>query len=112
LILPKPAVLPIRGWCVIAIRFTTLSWYSSNVSANVLEGYTVQLLDLKARIERLNALTTGLAKEVVRIREGTDPLLYLERKGYMAGLHDAIRGLEDARVMLAQVVFRIEDGQR
>jgi hypothetical protein len=72
----------------------------------------VQLLDLRARMERLDALSMGLMKELLVIREGNDPLLYLERQAYVAGLHDAIYGLESARVMLARGVYRIEDCQR
>jgi hypothetical protein len=72
----------------------------------------VQLNDLKARIDRLNALTMGLAKELLIIPPANDSLLYVERRDYMACLHDAIGGLEDARVMLARAVQRIQDGQR
>ncbi len=72
----------------------------------------LQLQDLKARIERLNVLTMGLVKEVLLIRRGTDPLLYLEWKAFLEAFHDLILGLESARVMLACGVQQIEDGQR
>jgi hypothetical protein len=72
----------------------------------------LQMTDLKARMERLDALSIGLAKEVPLIREGNDPLTYLERLAYLEAIQDGIAGLETARVMLAKTVHRIEDGQR
>ena len=54
----------------------------------------MQLTDLKARTKRLDALLMGLAKEVVMIREGNDPLLYLERLAHLGAIVDWIAGLE------------------
>jgi hypothetical protein len=39
-----------------------------------------------------------------------DPLLYLERKAYLHALHDALAGVEGARVALARVRQRLERG--
>ena len=48
--------------------------------------------DLEARVRRLEQLTRGLAKEVVRWKEGNDPLLYLERKAYRECYRPGWRG--------------------
>jgi hypothetical protein len=62
-----------------------------------------------ARVERLRELSIGLAKEGVMIRQGQDPLLYLERQAYLAAIRDAIAGMESARVVLARVQQRLAD---
>jgi hypothetical protein len=64
--------------------------------------------DLLARVERLDQLGRGLAKEVVLWRKGNDPLLYLERKAYLSAIQDALAGIEAARVLLAKVCQRLE----
>jgi hypothetical protein len=61
------------------------------------------------RVRRLYALAGGLAKEVVLIRQGNDPLLYLERRAYLAALRDALAGVEGARVVLARARQRMAD---
>jgi hypothetical protein len=63
--------------------------------------------DVKARVERLDRLARGLAKEVLW-KGAADPLLYRERKAYLAGVQDALAGVETARVVLAKVVQRLE----
>jgi hypothetical protein len=65
-----------------------------------------------ARVERLHELSLGLAKEVVLIHQGQDPLLYLERKAYLAAIRDALAGVEGARVILARVRQRLEEAAR
>jgi hypothetical protein len=67
--------------------------------------------DLQARVRRLDELSRGLAREVAMWREGNDPLLYLERKAYLNAIMDALAGIEQARVVLAQARQRL-DGQR
>jgi len=62
---------------------------------------------LIARRDRLERLSRGLAKELAAVRKGNDPLLYLERKKYLAHIGDAREGLETARVLLAAVVQRL-----
>ena len=66
--------------------------------------------DLKARIERLDRLARGLAKEVTLWRGCNDPLLFRERKAYLAGIQDPIAGADAARVVLTNVVSRLERG--
>jgi hypothetical protein len=68
---------------------------------------TTPPLDLPARIARLEALTCGLRRESLLIRQGNDPLLYLERQAYLAALDVAVRGLESARVVLAKARLRM-----
>jgi hypothetical protein len=65
--------------------------------------------DLKARIQRLDKLARGLAKEVGLWRGCNDPLLYRERKAYLAGVQDALARAETIRVVLVGVVWRIEN---
>jgi hypothetical protein len=62
---------------------------------------------IRARVKRLDKLARGFALEVQRWK-GADPLLYRERKAYLAGVQDALAGVETARVVLAGVVRRIE----
>jgi hypothetical protein len=69
------------------------------------------LVDVIARIERLDTLTRGLAKEVLLWKECNDPLLYLERKAYLNAIQDALAGVEMARVALARARQRIEGEQ-
>ena len=35
-----------------------------------------------ARLARLEQLSLGLGREIIAIRKGNDPMLYLERKAY------------------------------
>ena len=58
--------------------------------------------DLSARVRRLEELTRGLAKEVLRWKECNDPLLYVERKAYLDGMQNALAGLDDSRVALGE----------
>jgi hypothetical protein len=62
---------------------------------------------LRARRGRLAEHSAGLAKEVVIIGKGNDPLLYLERKAYLGAVQDALAGVEGARVTLAKALQRI-----
>ena len=68
----------------------------------------IQLPHIKARILRLQELTNGLAREATAWKNGEDPLLYLERKQYLNAMLNALAGLEEARVVLAGVVGRLE----
>jgi hypothetical protein len=68
----------------------------------------ISVVDIAARVRRLDQLTRGLAKEVVLWREHDDPLLYLERKAYLTAIQDALAGVETARVVLAKARQRIE----
>jgi hypothetical protein len=68
--------------------------------------------DLTARIERLDRLSRGLAREVLRWKEGDDPLLYVERREYLSAIQDALAGVEAARVALVRVRQRLEQPRR
>lgn len=70
---------------------------------------SMNLLDLQARLRRLEELSRGLAREVSLWKECNDPLLYLERKAYLNGIMDALTGVETARVTLARVRQRLGD---
>jgi hypothetical protein len=72
------------------------------------DGNVLTLSDMIARIQRLDELTRGLAKEVLLWREANDPLLYLERRAYLNAIQDALAGVESARVVLARARQRIE----
>jgi hypothetical protein len=72
----------------------------------------ITLADLAARVQRLDELIRGLAKEVALWKEGQDPLLYLERQAYLKGIQDALAGVEAARVMLARARQRLERHSR
>jgi hypothetical protein len=63
---------------------------------------------IRARHARLAQLSRGLAKEVVVIKDGEDPLLYVERRDYLNALQDALAGVESARVVLARALHRLE----
>lgn len=67
----------------------------------------ITLADMTARIERLDELMRGLAREVFLWKEANDPLLYLERKAYLDAIQDALAGIESARVVLAQARRRL-----
>jgi hypothetical protein len=58
----------------------------------------INLTDLEARVERLDQLSHGLAKEELLWKEGNDPLLYRERQDYLAAIRAAVSGVEGARV--------------
>jgi hypothetical protein len=70
----------------------------------------LQLRDLKRRIARLDGLARGLAKEVSPWKGGNDPLLFAERRQYLRAIQDALAGADEARVVLAGVVKRLEAG--
>jgi hypothetical protein len=67
------------------------------------------LPDVITRIQRLDELTRGLAKEMLLWKDGTGPLLYLERMAYLRAIQDALAGIETARIVLARARQRIED---
>ena len=63
--------------------------------------------DILARIRRLNELALGISKEIQLIEKAEDPLLYVERRDYVAGLCQLRVALETARVALAKAKQRI-----
>ena len=70
----------------------------------------MNLSNQSARVERLDQLSRGLSKEVILVRQGNDPLLYLERKAYLGAIQDALSGVEAARVTLAKARQRLVQG--
>jgi hypothetical protein len=64
--------------------------------------------DVERRSCRLEELTRGLSKEVSLWKAGNDPLLYLERKSYLNAIQDALAGVEEARVVLARALQRMQ----
>jgi hypothetical protein len=68
------------------------------------------LAALKARVERLDRLARGLAKEVGMQKGAEDVLLFRERKHYLWAVQDALAGAEAARVVLAGLVKRMGGG--
>jgi hypothetical protein len=63
---------------------------------------------MRARIERLEALSRGLAKEMALWKGRGPPLLAGEQRAYLGALQDTIQGFEAARAALAAAVVRIE----
>jgi hypothetical protein len=68
----------------------------------------LELPQIRARIARLEALARGLAQEGGLWQRGGDPLQHSERRLYLAGLMDALAGVENARIVLVKVVNRLE----
>jgi hypothetical protein len=66
--------------------------------------------DIKARIDRLDQLARGLAREVTLQKEDDGRLLFRERKQYLHAIQNALVGADEARVVLAGVVKRMERG--
>jgi hypothetical protein len=63
--------------------------------------------ELEKRINRLDRLGRGMAKEAALIRAADDPPLRQERLAYLAAVGDALEGVERARVTPARAVLRI-----
>ena len=60
---------------------------------------------LRVRVRRLNELCIGLAKETVKPNAvDGDILHFVERDDYKQAIHDAVEGLERARVALGWCV--------
>jgi hypothetical protein len=70
----------------------------------------MQVAALRGRVARLDRLAWGPAKEVGLWRGGNDPLLFAERRQYLKAIQDALAGADEARVVLARVVQRLEAG--
>jgi hypothetical protein len=58
----------------------------------------MNLTDLEARVERLDQLSRGLAKEEILWKQCNDQLLYRERQDYLAAIRAALSGGKGARV--------------
>jgi hypothetical protein len=66
--------------------------------------------DIRARITRLEQLIGGLAREVTLQKRDDGRLLFRERKQYLHAIQNARVGADEARVVLAGVVKRMERG--
>jgi hypothetical protein len=64
----------------------------------------MNLVDMRARMQRLAKLAQGLAQEASLWKKCNAPVLYVHRLEYMEGIQDAVSGLEKARVALAKMV--------
>ena len=58
----------------------------------------MNLIDLESRVQRLDQLSRGLAKEESLWKECNDPLLYRERQNYLAAIRTVLSGGKGARV--------------
>ncbi len=58
--------------------------------------------DIAARVQRLDQLFRGLAKEIQFILKADHPLLWHEWRAYLDAMLDARSGIEAARVALAK----------
>jgi hypothetical protein len=64
--------------------------------------------EIASRVKRLDQLSRGVSLEISLVTKADDPLLYVERQAYLAGLRAMLVGLEDARVALAKARQRLE----
>jgi hypothetical protein len=72
----------------------------------------MNLRSLRARMQRLDDLGRGVARELVGWQKCDDPLLRAERLKYLDGMSRFYSGLEAARVCLAKVCRRLENERR
>jgi hypothetical protein len=66
--------------------------------------------DIRARMRRLESLVRGLGLEEEIWRKCSAPVLAVDRLAYIDAIHEAIHGLETARVTLAKMVRGLEEG--
>jgi hypothetical protein len=64
--------------------------------------------DISARVRRLDELARGLAVELYNVGKADDPMLYVERREYLAAMRRVQAGVEEARVVLAKARQRME----
>jgi hypothetical protein len=68
----------------------------------------MNLRSLRARIQRLDELARGVARELVTWKKCDDPLLRAERLEYLDGMSRFYSGLEASRVCLAKACQRLQ----
>jgi hypothetical protein len=56
-------------------------------------------------------LAMAIMKDIYLIAKAEDPLLYVERRGYLMAMWSAVAGLESARVVLVKATHRLIHGQ-
>jgi hypothetical protein len=64
--------------------------------------------DIVARLHRLDTLSRGLSLELHNVSKADDPMLYVERREYLAAMRRVQAGVEEARVVLAKARQRME----
>ena len=70
----------------------------------------MNLNDLESRVQRLDQLSRGLAKEILLWKACNEPLLYRERQDYLKAVRQALSRVERARVVLVKGKQRLEGG--
>jgi len=68
----------------------------------------VQLRIIKPRVVRLKELLAELGQDFTLWQEVDSPLLDGERRAYLRGIQEAIAGVDEASVVLARAIQRIE----
>jgi hypothetical protein len=68
--------------------------------------------DISARLRRLDALSRGLSLELHNVSKAEDPMLYVERREYLAAMRRFQAGVEEERVVLAKAKQRMEGDVR
>jgi hypothetical protein len=68
----------------------------------------VNAADIASRVKRLDLLSRGVALEISLVTKADDPLLYVERQAYLAGLRAMQAGFESARVALVKARQRLD----
>ena len=67
----------------------------------------IDLKGMEQRVARLEQLQDGLSREVALWRGKQSPLLDGERRAYLNGAQDLIKGLDDARVVMSKALERV-----
>jgi hypothetical protein len=75
------------------------------------KGSMLQLPQIKSRIDRLRELARGLGQGVASQKDADGPLAPLERRNYVMYLMNALAEMEQARVVLMNLVKRLEKGR-
>jgi hypothetical protein len=55
----------------------------------------------------MDTLSRGLALELHNVAKADDPMLYVERKQYLAAMRRVQAGVENARIVLAKARHRL-----
>jgi hypothetical protein len=63
---------------------------------------------MRARMQRLDKLVSGLSQEESLWRKCSAPVLAVERQEYMDAIYGALRSLETARMVLVKITQRLE----
>jgi hypothetical protein len=74
-------------------------------------GSMLQLPQIKSRIDRLRELARGLGQEAAAEKDADGLLAPLERRNYVMYLMNGLAEMEQARVVLMNVVKRLEKGR-